>query len=131
MDDIGGDTQALRRVASLAGISSYGLVDVNAEVQRLFNEKFRKTFSSLEGTGVVVNAADTLTLKALPRSKGSGDSSHTPAGSADQGDLSMMPVLRTPFRFQGQHQTLAEALPGFPLNINGPNVYYLYVGPSK
>ena len=131
VDDIGGDTQALRKAASLAGISSYGLVDVNAEVQRLFNEKFRKTFSSLEGTGVALNATDTLTLKALPRPKGSGDSSQIPAGSADLVDLSMMPMLRTPFRFQGQHQTLAEALPDFPLKINGPNVYYLYVGPSK
>ncbi len=31
----------------------------------------------------------------------------------------------------GLGESQAQVLPGFPLKVNGPNIYYLYVGPSQ
>ena len=39
VDAIGGETEAIEKAASLAGISSYDLVDVNVEVFRIFSKK--------------------------------------------------------------------------------------------
>ena len=47
VDAIGDDTDAIRRAADLAGISNYGLVDVNVEVFRIFNEKLLRIIEPL------------------------------------------------------------------------------------
>ena len=47
IDAIGGDTEAIEKAASLAGISDYELVDVNVEVSRIFNEKFMRIIEPL------------------------------------------------------------------------------------
>ena len=47
VDAIGGDTEAIEKAASLAGISGYDLVDVNVEVFRLFNEKVARIIEPL------------------------------------------------------------------------------------
>ena len=68
MDSVGGASEAIEKAASLAGVSSYDLVDVNTEVARIFSKKLRRIVEPLEGLdGVTIN------LTAL--SSGTGDSS--------------------------------------------------------
>ena len=45
-DELGGDTDAIRKAAELAGVSNYGLVDVNAEVLREYILRARRIFAS-------------------------------------------------------------------------------------
>lgn len=46
-DGIGSDSDGIAKAARLAGISNYGLVDINAEVDRINIEKNRRIFESL------------------------------------------------------------------------------------
>ncbi|MCH9035801.1 MAG: S49 family peptidase, partial [Chloroflexi bacterium] len=43
-DAIGSDTEAIEKAAELAGVSNYGTVNINAKVQRQFNETLRWVF---------------------------------------------------------------------------------------
>ncbi|MFQ5933384.1 MAG: S49 family peptidase [Dehalococcoidia bacterium] len=43
-DEIGSDIDAIKKAAGLAGVSNYDLVDVNAEVLRLFIQKLKRIF---------------------------------------------------------------------------------------
>ena len=52
VDALGGDTEAIEKAASLAGISSYDVVDVNVEAFRIFNEKFARIIEPLLRTEV-------------------------------------------------------------------------------
>ena len=45
-DEIGGNSDAVQKAAEMAGVSSYGLVDVNAEVLREFVQKLNRIFTS-------------------------------------------------------------------------------------
>ena len=124
VDAIGGGTDAIEKAASLANVSGYDLVDVNTEVAIIFNKKFQRITEPLQRTGVLplpaeqrLLAGDRLAVQDLGES---GDL----AGLAELGALRLLPV---PGGIGEDPQT---ALPDFPLRINGPNVYYLYVGPS-
>ena len=76
VDAVGGDTEAIEKAASLAGISNYGLVDVNTEVSRIFIQKFVHIFGPLLGPpGGDPGMADINTLLALSGGKGTGDTS--------------------------------------------------------
>lgn len=46
VDEIGSDTDAIKKAAGLAGISNYGLVDVNLEVLRIAVEDIRRVFGT-------------------------------------------------------------------------------------
>ena len=46
-------------------------------------------------------------------------------------DTNDMESLRRYLMTSGLGDTQEEVLPGFPLKVNGPNVYYLYVGPAQ
>ena len=119
VDAIGGRTDAIEKAASLARISGYDLVDINTEVSRINNQKRRRANQSLELDGALapsypprpVNEGGTAGSGLLP-----GDS-----------DASVSRTLPLP---GGIGEDPSTALPNFPLKINGPNAYYLYVGPS-
>ena len=120
-DDVGGNREAIEKAASLAGISSYGLVDVNVEVLRIFNEQAKRIIEPLLG-GDAPTFADIRTLLALSSEREQAD-----------GPFQAFPgveLLRRQLLPSGTGESQAEALPGFPLTVNPPNLYYIYVGPS-
>ena len=56
-DEIGGDSDAIKKVASLAGISNYDMVDINTEVFRNFNKQFKRIIEPLEDTDSLPSVA--------------------------------------------------------------------------
>ena len=129
VDAIGGDTDALEKAASLAGISSYELVDVNTEVSRIFNEKRSRINEPLGSAGGFPNAAEFTALLNLLNTK---EDSAQPSPSLDASTvLRLGQALDRPLLSRLARQSQEDALPGFPLKITGPIVYYLYVGPSQ
>ena len=123
VDDIGDDFDGIEKAARLAGISDYELVDVNIEVFRSFAQKFRRIFEDSEGGGVPSGEGDIRTLMAL--SRGNGEPPHPLDTVAN------MHMLRRLFLPSGIGETQEDTLPGFPLKVTMPNLYYLYVGPSQ
>ncbi len=123
VDDIGDDFDGIEKAARLAGISDYELVDVNIEVFRTFVQKFRRIFESSEGDGAPSSEGDLRTLMALSRGK------EEPLHPLDT--VTNMHMLRRLFLPSGIGETQRDALPGFPLKVTMPNLYYLYVGPSQ
>ena len=124
---IGGDTDAIEKAASLAGVSNYGLVDVNTEVFRIFFQKLDRILGNSAGDRDQADPGDIRALMGLPT--GSGGT----AGSEDKssGDVTRVRTLRSMFLASGIGESQEDLLPGFPLKVNPPNLYYLYVGPSE
>ena len=130
IDGLGGQTEAIEKSASLAGIANYDLVDVNTEVSRMFNQKLDRINGPLRSgsdpSGTLGTAAF-LSLIDQQKSGGPEDRSTLLQGllaaSAD--------ALRTLPPPGGIGADPAEALPDFPLTITGPKANYLYVGPPE
>ncbi len=125
-DDIGDDTDAIRKAASLAGISGYELVDVNIEADRIFVQQARRVFESLEDSDDQLSLID---LIALSNSTGGA------VESVDGQHATNSPIVRLgglrKFMLSGTlTETQEDPLPGFPLKINRPNIYYIYAGQS-
>lgn len=118
VDAMGSRTDAIQKAASLAGISGYDLEDINTEVSRIINEKRRRA-RSLGPDGPL---AASYILSSLMGGQAAG--SELLPGQADASLYGMLPIPG------GIGEDPSTALPDFPLNINGPNAYYLYVGPS-
>jgi protease-4 len=123
-DEIGDDTDAIAKAASLAGISGYELVDVNIEVDRIFVQQARRVFSSLDQDDQL-SLADLIAL------------GNATSGTAEsiEGQLTSSPVVKLgdlrKFMLSGTlAETQADPLPDFPLEINKPNIYYIYAGQS-
>jgi protease-4 len=125
VDEIGDDSAAVEKAASLAGISNYELVDINVEVDRIFVLKVRRVFASPEG------GSAGLDLSTLLRrgSNGGPDSLDAPAGSVpDPAPAVSLGELRR-FMLTGSLTGVQDdPLPGFPVTINRPNIYYMYAG---
>jgi hypothetical protein len=123
-DEIGDDTDAIAKAASLAGISGYELVDVNIEVDRIFVQQARRVFESLDPDDQL-SLADLIAL---------GNSTSGPAESIEGQSTSNTVVKLGDLRNFMLSGTLAETqvdpLPDFPLEINKPNIYYIYAGQS-
>ena len=68
IDAIGSDTDAIKKAASLAGVSHYELVDVNFEVFRLLVLKFRKIFPDVGTDGLPQALSDIQSLRELSAS---------------------------------------------------------------
>ena len=125
-DEIGGDTDAIKKVASLAGISRYDLVDINTEVFRNFNKQFKRIIEPLEEGGSSASVTDAAGLiAALRSSQTSTNATNDVFTPVDVGRLRRYIVP------SGLGETQEEVLPEFPLKINGPNIYYLYVGANQ
>ena len=128
VDEIGTNTDAVRKAASLAGISHYKLVDVNEQVFRGMNERAERilgTSTQFGGDNALANAAGFESIGSEPEGLPSLDLSpdHEAAASIE--------ALRRAFLPSGVGEAQEEALPGFPLRIAQPNIYFLYVGPSQ
>ena len=127
-DAIGGRTDAIKKAASLANISGYDLVDVNTEVSRLLNQKRRRIEEPLLRNGSLppLSYGPLLEHRLLSQAEQLGEPGVL--GNLD-GSLEPDPLRTLPLP-GGIGEDPQSALPDFPLKINGPNVYYLYVGPS-
>ena len=124
-DEIGGDSHALQKAAELAGISSYGLVDVNLEVQLEFVRKIQRILSPLNDGGNS-DLADAIGL--LARDYNGGDPAvEAPGVEADSG-VARLQALRGLVLTRSLGTNQEDPLPGFPMEIGRPNIYYLYVG---
>ncbi len=119
VDAIGGRTDAIEKAASLAGISGYDLEDINTEVSRIMNEKRQRARGSLE---LDRQSDSSDLLRSLIEGATAG--SELLPGDIDANSLRTLPLPG------GIGEDPSTALPDFPFNINGPNAYYLYVGPS-
>ena len=124
-DEIGSDTDAIQKAAELAGISHYGLVDVNLEVQIESIRELQRILEPLDSGGES-DLADALDL--LTADDYSGDADLEAYREENDSGLSGLQALRG-FMFDRQLSTdQADPLPEFPLGIGRPNFYYLYVG---
>ena len=132
IDELGSDTDAIEKAASLAGISNYELVDVNSRVRRKANETLRWVFDPL--------LLDFQNLERQPQTANTLDPAQRSQGFPAEGSFGVdgLPilaadteVLREILPYGGVGLGQAEALPGFPRRVNHPNIYYLYVGPSQ
>ena len=65
VDEIGTDTDAVVKAASLAGISGYDLVDVNEKVFRQFVLQSRRIFASSDGPEPQFQMSDIARLRSL------------------------------------------------------------------
>ena len=125
VDAMGNDSDAIEKVADMAGISNYELVDINTEVDRLFIQKHRRIFAASEDGEPPADLSGALALMSLAQ----GD----PAGGLNrlgyEADLSGSSELRNLLRSGILQQTQEDPLPGFPLEISRPKIYYIYAGP--
>ena len=125
-DELGGDNDAFEKAADLAGISSYGLVDVNLKVIKRNAEELDAIFStSIEESG----SLDALALGDRDYS----DDGLTPGSSAaaTNASLERLDILRDLILYGGLNVNQEDPLPEFPLDLNHPSVYYLYVGNAR
>jgi protease-4 len=122
VDDIGDDSAAIEKAASLAGVSNYELLDVNVEVDRIFVQKIRRVFE----TSSEENEQSVLDLLALASRLESSPGGSSPVlerlGSGDEA-ISLEKLRKFPLA-----GTQQDPLPGFPLEITKSNIYYIYAG---
>ena len=125
VDELGGDSDALVKASELAGISRYGLVDVNLEVLKENREDLDFIFSE--------NFAESVSVEALAlRDRNDGAEGLNPDGSAAANvSLERLDALRDLIRYGGLDLEQEDPLPELPLELNHPNFYYLYVGNAR
>ena len=116
VDAIGGDTDAIEKAASLAGISRYDLVDVNTEVRRIFTQKQARILDPLLPFFETVPPRQSSLADLLALLRGTGDS----FGLLD-GEITMDAFRRF---FPPSDPEQAE------LKRNLPRIDYLYDGPT-
>ncbi len=125
VDEIGGESDAIEKVAELAGISNYEFVDVNLEVLREQLAALQRILPSLgqqdgDGSGL----ADVLALVAQDFDEDGADTSGGGAGNT----IAALQALRAMMLSGNIMVDGEDPLPNFPVDINRPNMYYLYVG---
>ena len=128
VDEIGGESDAIQKVAELAGISNYDFVDVNLEVLRELLEDLQRILPPLgERDGDDSGLAELL---ALVSKDFNGDEDTDSGTSSDRANNTMQALraLRTMMLNGNLGVNEEDPLPDFPLDINRPNMYYLYVG---
>ena len=125
VDEVGSDSDAIQKAADLAGVSNYGLVDVNLEVQVEFFRELRRILEPLDSGGES-NLADVLDLLAADHD--SGDPVLEAYGEEADSGVSGLQVLRGLMLYGRLGTDQEDPLPEFPLGIGRPNLYYLYVG---
>ena len=128
-DELGGYSDALAKASELAGISRYGLVDINLEVFKENRKELDFIFSE--------SVAESVYLDALAMRDGknsnSGDAGMTPDSSTAGTNASpdRLELLRELMLYGGLALEQNDPLPEFPLELNHPNFYYLYVGNAR
>ena len=124
VDEVGSQVDAMEKAAELAGISNYGVVDVNAEVLRLFIQRSRRIFSSAPGIGISEATDPSLLLT----TQGAGFGAGAVGSDLDAGGDPQLHELRKLLLANGLDEQTENPLPDFPLEIGRPNLYYLYAG---
>ena len=99
VDAIGSDSDAIKKVASLAGVSNYELIDVNEQVFREFVLQIRRIFAPSDVDSAEFALADVIKLRTLAA-----------ASNGEDGQPGIPP--------------------GFPIDVDPPRMYYLYVTPN-
>lgn len=123
VDEIGGNSDAFEKAADLAGISNYGLVDVNLEVLR----QFVKDFEDILPPSADNDAADAMALLSMKGDAGYS-SQQTLNASAESG-VDQLQALRGLMLYGRLGTNQEDPLPDFPLELNHrPNIYYMYIG---
>jgi len=124
-DEIGSDGDAIQKAAELAGISNYGLVDVNLEVQIEVIRELQRILEPLD-SGDGSNLADVLAV--LTADDGSGDPVLDAYPGGNGGGTLGLDALQGFVLDRQLSMDQEDPLPDFPLGIGQPNFYYLYVG---
>jgi protease-4 len=141
-DEIGSDTQAYEKAAELAGISNYELVNVNIEVNRLFVQDLRRIYSASSDGETPLTESDTRLMnifvnrqspeRQFPDAPLNGFAADPEIGGSTSTAVDGGPVnldaLRRPLEHGAMGVPPQEAFPDFPVEINQPQFYYLYVG---
>lgn len=122
-DELGGDSDAKEKAAELAGISNYGLVDVNLEVLKKFVQDFRDVYSIANENGESVDA-----LALIDPEYGPGGPTPGSATAATNSSLERINAVRGLVLYGRLGTGQEDPLPDFPLELNHPNIYYLYIG---
>ena len=141
VDEIGSDTEAYEKVAELAGIRRYSLVNVNVEVNRLFVQDLRRIYSSTGDVNVPLTESDAKLLEMLSSGR---DPRLEQSGSVRQDDASDFPktkeqveiapyldgtgIIDRPLEYGSFGVPIEQQFPNLPLEVNRPQFYYLYVG---
>ena len=124
VDEIGGDSDAFEKAAGLAGISNYGLVDVNLEVLKKFVKDFEDILPPSNGDDAPADAVALLS----GRNNGADPARQAPGGGAD-GSPTTLDAIRGLMLYGRLGTSQEDPLPDFPLSLNHrPNIYYMYVG---
>ena len=128
VDEIGGQSDAIQKAAELAGISNYDFVDVNLEVLRELLEDLQRILPTFAGQEEGDSGlAEVLALM----SRDYNEDDDSPSRTSDEGARSSMAALQAlrTMMLNGNLDLIDEdPLPDFPMDINQPNMYYLYVG---
>ena len=126
VDELGGDNDAFTKAAELAGISNYGLVDVNLEVLRQFVKDLE---GILPPPGDGNGSEDAMAL--LGRGNAGGDPAMQSLDVEPNSSLERLEALRGLILYGRLGVEQEDPLPDFPLELNHPNLYYLYVGNAR
>lgn len=128
VDEIGGESDGFEKAADLAGISSYGLVDVNLEVLKKFVKDFEDVFPA-EAVSER-DLADAMGLSSMSNGEGLASRQGLPGEANEESD--MIQALQG-LMLYGRLNTNQEDLPpDFPLELNNrPHIYYMYVGNAR
>ena len=121
VDALGGDTETIQKAASLAGISSYDVVDVNVEVFRIFSQKLVRIIEPLMRTdGVRLDLREVRPM--IEVSSGTDEVSESLAG------MTNLDMIRRLYLPSGLDEVEDELLEDLGLDIETPRVFYLYLG---
>ena len=123
VDELGGDSNAMKKAAELAGISNYGLVDVNLEVLKKFVKDLRDVYAISSEESI---SGDALAL--IDPEYGLDGSTPGSASAASNASLERINALRGLALYGRLGISQDDPLPEFPLELNHPNIYYLYIG---
>ena len=126
VDELGGDADAFGKAAELAGISNYELVDVNLEVIKQFYKDIEDILPSSD-EGKDTAAALSVLDRELPGNAAGQNPLYGGAGSAQE----RLDALRGLVSYGRLGLEQDDPLPDFPLELNHPNFYYIYVGNAE
>ncbi len=140
VDEIGSDTEAFKKVAELAGIRNYSLVNVNVEVNRLYVQDLRRIYSSTGDASEPLTESDVDLLRILA-SRNSLLEQAAPAPNSESSDfpesieqveiapsLDGTGLINRPLEYGVFGVPTEQQFPNLPLEMNRPQFYYLYVG---
>ena len=123
VDEIGSDSDGIAKAADLAGVSNYGLVDVNLQVLKKFMQDFRDVYPLEDYSQEEFARAVSLATMDTGASSLPGD------GGDAYGESERIQALRGLMLYGRLGTAQENPLPDFPLTLNHrPHIYYMYIG---